>query len=114
VAATVGQTKRPVPENGPIASASQVVEASKGISLVNGLSKQVLVELRGLEPLTPCMPCRCATSCATAPRPCGPALRRASAIVPNPAVLSLIGALVVCVDAPLTIGDALYLHPVSV
>ena len=25
------------------------------------------VELRGLEPLTPCMPCRCATSCATAP-----------------------------------------------
>src|SRR6476619_3278572 len=26
-----------------------------------------LVELRGLEPLTPCMPCRCATSCATAP-----------------------------------------------
>ena len=27
------------------------------------------VELRGLEPLTPCMPCRCATSCATAPRP---------------------------------------------
>ena len=27
------------------------------------------VELRGLEPLTPCMPCRCATSCATAPHP---------------------------------------------
>lgn len=26
-----------------------------------------LVELRGLEPLTLCMPCRCATSCATAP-----------------------------------------------
>jgi hypothetical protein len=25
------------------------------------------VELRGLEPLTLCMPCRCATSCATAP-----------------------------------------------
>jgi hypothetical protein len=25
------------------------------------------VELRGFEPLTPCMPCRCATSCATAP-----------------------------------------------
>ena len=25
------------------------------------------VELRGLEPLTPCMPCRCATSCATGP-----------------------------------------------
>ena len=28
------------------------------------------VELRGLEPLTPCMPCRCATSCATAPDCC--------------------------------------------
>jgi hypothetical protein len=30
----------------------------------------LLVELRGLEPLTPCMPCRCATSCATAPNYC--------------------------------------------
>lgn len=30
--------------------------------------KTTWVELRGLEPLTPCMPCRCATSCATAPR----------------------------------------------
>ncbi len=27
------------------------------------------VELRGFEPLTPCMPCRCATSCAIAPIP---------------------------------------------
>ncbi len=26
-----------------------------------------MVDLRGLEPLTPCMPCRCATSCATDP-----------------------------------------------
>ena len=26
-----------------------------------------LVELRGFEPLTPCMPCKCATNCATAP-----------------------------------------------
>lgn len=25
------------------------------------------MDLRGLEPLTPCMPCRCATSCATGP-----------------------------------------------
>ncbi len=25
------------------------------------------MDLRGLEPLTPCMPCRCATSCATDP-----------------------------------------------
>ena len=29
--------------------------------------KNTLVDLRGLEPLTPCMPCRCATSCATGP-----------------------------------------------
>lgn len=29
--------------------------------------KTLWVELRGLEPLTLCMPCRCATSCATAP-----------------------------------------------
>ena len=27
----------------------------------------IVVELRGLEPLTLCMPCRCATNCATAP-----------------------------------------------
>ena len=33
----------------------------------NGSSKPRLVDLRGLEPLTPCMPCRCATSCATGP-----------------------------------------------
>jgi hypothetical protein len=32
-----------------------------------GKEPLTLVELRGLEPLTPCMPCRCATSCATAP-----------------------------------------------
>jgi hypothetical protein len=35
-------------------------------------SSGFLVELRGLEPLTPCMPCRCATSCATAPNTCLP------------------------------------------
>ena len=44
-----------------------------------------MVDLRGLEPLTPCMPCRCATSCATGPdgladaqNPRNPALRRHS------------------------------------
>ncbi|GAB3304817.1 hypothetical protein GCM10027298_23370 [Epidermidibacterium keratini] len=37
------------------------------VLLASGLSKNVMVELRGLEPLTPCMPCRCATSCAIAP-----------------------------------------------
>lgn len=32
-----------------------------------GSNVLLYVELRGLEPLTPCMPCRCATSCAIAP-----------------------------------------------
>lgn len=32
-----------------------------------GSSKNALVELRGFEPLTPSMPWRCATNCATAP-----------------------------------------------
>jgi site-specific DNA recombinase len=32
-----------------------------------GSSSNHMVELRGFEPLTPCMPCRCATNCATAP-----------------------------------------------
>ena len=40
---------------------TETIDDGKGSSLVRG------VELRGLEPLTPCMPCRCATSCATAP-----------------------------------------------
>ena len=35
------------------------------------MSRTSSVELRGLEPLTPCMPCRCATSCATAPKSLG-------------------------------------------
>jgi site-specific DNA recombinase len=34
---------------------------------VSGSSNRVLVELRGLEPLTPSLRTRCATSCATAP-----------------------------------------------
>ena len=37
------------------------------ISLGRGSETDLLVDLRGLEPLTPCMPCRCATSCATDP-----------------------------------------------
>jgi len=41
-----------------------------GINFVDGSNKATMVELRGLEPLTPCMPCRCATSCATAPNSC--------------------------------------------
>ena len=43
------------------ARTSTNVFVGKGSSLVRA------VELRGLEPLTPCMPCRCATSCAIAP-----------------------------------------------
>ena len=43
------------------ARTSASVSVGKGSSLVRG------VDLRGLEPLTPCMPCRCATSCATGP-----------------------------------------------
>ncbi len=50
---TFRQTKRPVPKNGPIASGSQVEEASKGIPLVHGLSTRVLVGPTGLEPMTP-------------------------------------------------------------
>jgi hypothetical protein len=34
-----------------------------------GLQRQPIVELRGFEPLTPSMPWRCATNCATAPLP---------------------------------------------
>lgn len=40
-----------------------------GLVRTMGSSAEPLVELRGLEPLTLCMPCRCATSCATAPLP---------------------------------------------
>ena len=36
-----------------------------------GSNKDSMVELRGFEPLTPSMPWRCATSCATAPRGLG-------------------------------------------
>src|SRR5690625_2970641 len=35
---------------------------------MNDVATHHRVELRGFEPLAPCMPCRCATNCATAPR----------------------------------------------
>ncbi len=38
-----------------------------GVHEGQGCPPSTLVELRGLEPLTPSMPWRCATSCATAP-----------------------------------------------
>ncbi len=37
------------------------------VSLDGGSSRTAMVELRGFEPLTPSMPWRCATNCATAP-----------------------------------------------
>ena len=43
----------------------------------NGSSRAALVELRGFEPLTPALPVRCATSCATAPKRSPPACRGA-------------------------------------
>lgn len=45
------------------ARTSTNVSVGKGSSLVRA------VDLGGLEPPTPCMPCRCATSCATDPEP---------------------------------------------
>ncbi len=39
-----------------------------GAELVGGSNVELLVELRGFEPLTPSLRTRCATSCATAPR----------------------------------------------
>ncbi len=45
--------------------ATALPHAPKG----QGLSKSQMVELRGLEPLTPTLPVWCATSCATAPAP---------------------------------------------
>lgn len=41
-----------------------------GVFPVTGSSKAVMVELRGLEPLTPTLPVWCATSCAIAPCCC--------------------------------------------
>jgi hypothetical protein len=47
-------------------------EGSRVNEQVHSLIVELLVELRGLEPLTPSMPWRCATSCATAPREAEP------------------------------------------
>ena len=44
-------------------------ECPADAELVEGSNVELLVELRGFEPLTPSMPWRCATSCATAPHP---------------------------------------------
>ena len=60
---STGQTKKPAETGG----LSLDVLSNNLIALVEGSSKSIVVELRGLEPLTPCMPCKCATSCAIAP-----------------------------------------------
>ncbi len=59
------------------ARTSTNVSVGKGSSLVRA------VELRGFEPLTPSMPWRCATNCATAPC-CGSQLYPRPAVTPNP------------------------------
>ncbi len=58
-----GQTKEPAEAGG----LSLDVLPDQFIALVEGSSKSIVVDLGGLEPPTPCMPCRCATSCATDP-----------------------------------------------
>lgn len=50
------------------AGLASTTSTDSSISLVKGLKEPVLVELRGLEPLTPTLPVWCATSCAIAPR----------------------------------------------
>ena len=64
---TSGNAKRPGIPAGPLRDTS--IASLRDLFEVPGSSKTILVELRGFEPLTPCMPCRCATSCATAPVP---------------------------------------------
>lgn len=58
-----GQTKEPAETGG----LSLDTMSDNLIALVEGSSKSIMVEVRGLEPLTPCMPCKCATSCAIPP-----------------------------------------------
>src|SRR3954452_5161711 len=53
----------------------------------------ISVELRGLEPLTLCMPCRCATSCATAPERRPPVRQATRGILANRPVGCEIGSM---------------------
>ncbi|SHH31019.1 Site-specific DNA recombinase [Jatrophihabitans endophyticus] len=68
---TLGQrqshrTKKRPTANGKASSFSRILVLSDVVP-VQSSSKHHLVELRGLEPLTPTLPVWCATSCATAP-----------------------------------------------
>ncbi len=58
-----GQTKKPAETDGP----SLDILSDQFIAHVEGSSKSIMVELTGLEPVTPTLPVWCATSCATAP-----------------------------------------------
>lgn len=62
-----GENKRraSLPEGSSLPSSTAT--ALLHIALDDVSSNGHVVDLRGLEPLTPCMPCRCATSCATGP-----------------------------------------------
>jgi site-specific DNA recombinase len=66
-AAEPGTNENRRPGQGARSPVSKPTPVLAAIFPVSVSSKRVLVELRGFEPLTPCMPCRCATSCATAP-----------------------------------------------
>jgi site-specific DNA recombinase len=65
---TSDQAQTGPPEGGPVAvHRSSLSKPALGISEDNLLSAEQMVELRGLEPLTPTLPVWCATSCAIAP-----------------------------------------------
>ena len=57
------------PVNGRLFDRGRTDEPTPGIRHAQGFRPATLVELRGFEPLTPSMPWRCATNCATAPHP---------------------------------------------
>ena len=62
---------RAIPHDGDGPCVSSGIESLiSGIGRVQGSSKPSMVELRGIEPLTPSMRTRCATNCATAPGRC--------------------------------------------
>ena len=62
---SLANESRPAVYDGP--AQESLADLLQPVSLDGGWSKTAMVELRGLEPLTPSMPWRCATSCATAP-----------------------------------------------
>ncbi len=61
-------TVRVVPRR--FADTSEDATRTPALTWANVVESTTPVELMGLEPTTPCMPCKCATSCATAPGRC--------------------------------------------